>query len=248
MGTTTDKITRYWSKKDVNFLKKNWRLSSTGLAKIMKRDLHGIADKRNALGLPKRECDIVQLTSYQKMIIYGSLLGDGSVVKGKEDKNHRFSEAHSVKQKDYLLFKHKILKPFSGKFIEYPRKDGGRDVKFSTKAHFYFNELRKMFYDENGRKVIKYATLKKITHPLALAIWFGDDGNKEKDSYRIATGAYNIKEINDLIKWLKNYFGIKSYLHKHGKYWYLSIREDRFKFTKLIKKYLHKGLHYKLFR
>lgn len=247
MGTITNKITRYWPEKDIDFLKKNWRLSSTELAKIMKRDMHGIADKRKILRLPKRECDIVPLTFYQRMILCGSLLGDGSIVKGKEDKNCRFSEAHSIKQKEYLLLKHKQLKPFSGKFIEYPRKDGGRDVKFSTKAHPCFNDLRIMFYDKNGRKIIKFSTIKQITHPISLAMWFGDDGSKEKDSYRIATAAYSIQEIKILIKWLKDFFGIKGYLHKHGKYWYLSIREDRLKFTQLIKRYLPKGLHYKLF-
>ena len=248
MGTVTDKITKYWSKKEIDFLKKNWLLSSTELARIMKRDMHGIADKRKVLGLPKRECDIVSLTSYQKAILYGSLLGDGSIVKGGEDKNYRFSEAHSAKQKDYLLFKHEQLRPFSGKFIEYPRRDGGKDVKFSTKAHPCFTEFRKMFYDASSRKVVRPSTLRKITDPLSLAIWFGDDGNKEKYSYRIATGAYNIREVKSLINWLKKYFRIKSYSHKHGIYWYLSIREDRKKFTKLIKPYLHKGLSYKLLK
>jgi len=248
MGTITNKVTRYWSKKDINFLKNNWRLSNRELARVMMRDRRGITDKRKVLGLPTRECDIVPLTSYQKTILCGSLLGDGSIVRGKEDKNYRFSEAHSIKQKEYLLFKHEKLKPFSGKFIEYPRKDGGKDVKFSTKAHLIFKEFRRMFYNTEGKKTVKSASLSKITHPLALAIWFGDDGSKEKDSYRIATGTYGIKEIKRLIKWLKNYFNIKSYLHKHGKYWYLSIREDRWKFTKIINPYLHKGLRYKLFK
>ena len=85
-------------------------------------------------------------------------------------------------------------------------------------------------------------------HPVALAMWFGDDGNREKDSYRLATGAYDIREIKRLIVWLKKQFKIKAYLHKHGKYWYLSIREDRGKFTRLVASHLPKGLHYKLFK
>jgi hypothetical protein len=246
MGRTTNKITRYWSKKNISFLKNNWRLNNIELARIMGRDMHGILDKRKALGLPKRECDKVPLSFYQKMILYGSLLGDGSIVKGKEDRNYRFSEAHSLKQKEYLLFKHDKLKPFSGKFIEYYGKYG-KEVKFSSRAHPIFKEIRKMFYDSSGKKIIRAVSLKKITHPLALAIWFGDDGNKEKYSYRIATGSYSKKEIKRLIKWLKDFFGIRSYLHKHGIYWYLSIREDRMKFTKLIAIFVHKNLKYKLF-
>jgi hypothetical protein len=246
MGRITNKVTRYWSKKDIGFLKNNWRLNNIELARIMRRDMHGISDKRKVLGLPRRECDRVSLAVSQKMILYGSLLGDGSIVKGKEDRNYRFSEAHSSKQKEYLLFKHEKLKPFSGKFIEYYGKYGG-EVKFSSKAHPIFKEIRKMFYGSDGKKIIKVTSLKKITHPLALAIWFGDDGNKEKDSYRIATGSYSKKEVGRLIRWLKDYFGIKSYLHKHGIYWYLSIREDRAKFTRLIAPFVHNNIRYKLF-
>ncbi|MFH1714397.1 MAG: hypothetical protein ABH831_02280, partial [Candidatus Nealsonbacteria bacterium] len=234
MGTITNKISRYWPKDKIDFLKNNWQLTNKKIAKKINKQPKDVSDKRRALLLPLRECDAVPLSFNQKMILCGSLLGDGSIVRGKEDKNYRFSEAHSVKQKAYLLFKHEQLKPFSGKFIEYPGKYGA-EVKFSTKAHLIFKEFREMFYNIKGRKTIKSASLNKINHPLALAIWFGDDGNKEKDSYRIATGAYSVKEIELLIKWLKNFFGIRSYLHKHGKYWYLSIREDRLKFTKLIK-------------
>lgn len=248
MGTITSGISRYWSAQKIDFLKNNWKLSNKEVAKQIDKEPRDVGDKRRALGVPLRECDIVPLTFLQKQLIYGSLLGDGSIVRGKEDRNCRFSEAHSVKQKDYLLFKHRQLEPFSGKLIEYPRKDGGRDVKFSTKAHPCFNKLRMMFYDKGGKKIIKLGTLKQITHPIALAMWLGDDGSKEKDSYRIATAAYSVQEIKTLIRWLKDFFNINGYLHKHGKYWYLSIREDRMKFTKLIKSYLPKGLDYKLFK
>jgi len=248
MGTITNKVTIFWPKEKVDFLKNNWRLSSREIAKKLDKQPGDVSGKRKALGLPFRECDVVPFSFLQRQLVFGSLLGDGSIVRGKEDRNYRFSEAHSIKQKDYLLFKHEKLKPFSGKFISYPRKDGGRDVKFSTKAHPIFKEFRNQFYNNRGVKIVQNQSLKKIRHPLALAMWFGDDGNKEKDSYRIATGAYTVLEIKRLIKWLKNQFGVKSYLHKHGKYWYLSIREDRRKFTKLINPFLPKSLHYKLFQ
>lgn len=248
MGRITKKITRYWPEKSINFLKNHWRLSNKEIAIKLRKKPRDVGDKKKALGIPLRECDNKSLNFQQKTILYGSLLGDGSVVRGKEDKNCRFSEAHSIKQKEYLLFKYEKLKPFSGKFIEYQRKDGGRDVKFSTKSHICFNDFRKMFYDGNGKKIIKAATLANIKHPLSLAVWFGDDGNREKNSYRIATGAYSVSEIEIMIKWLKSQFNIKSYKHKHGKYYYLSIREDRTRFAKLIKRYLPKGLHYKLIK
>jgi len=248
MGTITSRISIFWPKEKIEFLKNNWKLSNREIAKKINKCPKDVAAKRKAIGLPLRECDVVSLSFLQKQLLLGSLLGDGSIVRGKEDKNCRFSETHSIKQKDYLLFKYEKLKPFSGKFISYRRKDGGRDVKFSTKAHPIFNSFRKMFYDKDGEKIIKPSTLKHITHPLALAIWFGDDGSNDIWDYRLATAKYSVKEIKLLIKWLKNTFKIKSFLHKHGKYWYISIRKDRWKFTKLIKSYLPKGLNYKLLK
>lgn len=183
MGTITNKITRYWPKKELTFLKNNWRLSNKKIGRRLDRNPRSVEEKRGALRLPLRECDVTPLSFLQKQLIYGSLLGDGSIVKGEKDKNCRFSEAHSIKQKEYLLLKHKRLQPYSGKFIEYPRRDGGADIKFSTKAHPIFNSFRKMFYNKNGRKIIQSSTLKYINHPIALAIWFGDDGSKEVNSY-----------------------------------------------------------------
>lgn len=247
MGTITNKITIFWPERDVNFLKRNWRLSNQEIGRKLNRNPKSVIEKRKALKLPHRECDIVPLSFLQHQLIYGSLLGDGSTVKGEKDKNCRFSEAHSVKQKEYLLFKFKELQPFSGKFIEYPGRYG-IEVKFSTKAHTIFNSFRKMFYNKNGQKIIKFATLKHITHPLALAIWFGDDGSKDTRSYRLATAKFSIKEIKLLIKWLKEVFKIESFLHKHGRYWYIAIRKDRWKFTKLVEPYLPECLHYKLWK
>lgn len=247
MGRVTNSVdTRWWTQKNVKFLKANRFRKRTAIARMLKRDHSGVAAKMRALGLSKRKCDEVPLTSFQKQLMYGSLLGDGSIALGNSDKNPRFSEGHSLKQKNYLLFKYKKLKPYSGKFIEYKTKWGG-EAKFSTVNHKEFHAIRSMFYNRRGKKVIKKLTLLQIIHPVALAMWFGDDGSKEKNSYRLATGAYSIAELKYLIRWLKNKFHINAYLHKHGKYCYLSIREDRFLFTKIVKPHLPKSMHYKLF-
>ena len=135
----------------------------------------------------------------------------------------------------------------SNHFIHWSKFRNWRmDVKFSTKAHSSFNLFREMFCDKNGRKIIKFSTLKHITHPLSLAMWFGDDGSNDVWDYRLATAGYSIEEIKCLIKWLKVTFGIEGFLHKHGKYWYISIRKDRSKFKKLIKPYLPKVMYYKI--
>jgi hypothetical protein len=87
MGTITPKISRYWPKRNIEFLKNNWKLNNDEIGRRINKQYKAVSDKRRALGLPLRECDAVPLTYLQKQLIYGSLLGDGSVVKGKEDKN-----------------------------------------------------------------------------------------------------------------------------------------------------------------
>lgn len=246
MGSFSNTVSRYWSKEEIEFLRAHSFMRGTELAALMKRG-RGINDKMRALGFPRRECDTVPLTDFQKQLIYGSLLGDGSIGRGVKDKNYRFSESHSLKQREYLLFKYEQLKPYSGKFIEYPTKWGG-EVKFSTHNHEEFTKIRPLFYSKNGKKMIKASTLRLINHPIALAVWIGDDGSKEKDSIRIATASYTVKELRLLINWLEDYFRITAYFHKHGQYWYLSIRrEDRFVLSDLVRDFLPRSMHYKLF-
>lgn len=100
MGTITKMASRYWPKEKIDFLKRNWTLSNREIGKKLDKRHKAVCDKRRALKLPFRVCDVKPLTYLQKQIIYGSLLGDGSIVRGKEDKNCRFSEAHSKKQKN----------------------------------------------------------------------------------------------------------------------------------------------------
>lgn len=150
MGRITPKITRYWLKESLEFLKNNWKLNNREIGRIINKHPQAVSVKRKALGLPFRECDVTPLSFFQKQLIFGSLLGDGSIV-------------------------------------------------------------------------------------------------KEKSEYRLSTACFSKKEVKLLIKWLKKAFSIESSLRKHGKYWYIAIQKDRWKFTKLVKSYLSKGLNYKLF-
>ena len=44
-----------------------------------------------------------------KQVLFGSLMGDGCLPKESKGVNIRFSEKHSFKQKDYLLWKKNIF-------------------------------------------------------------------------------------------------------------------------------------------
>lgn len=113
----------------------------------------------------------------QISVLIGSLLGDGTITK-----KGLFTEDHSPDQSEYLKFKATVLnaKPYALK------KQGSWSWRFSERMHCRINDqtrlLRSMFY-RDGKKVITEEVL-NLLNPLALAVWYCDDGNllKQKKS------------------------------------------------------------------
>jgi phage recombination protein Bet len=118
----------------------------------------------------------------QNQILLGSLLGDGTLAsqKGRNGCTY-FSEAHSEKQSEYLLWKSKNLSTFNPTIFTYKVKVKGCNydvVKMTTKSCSYFYNLRKDFY-KDGKKIVSKDILNQL-NDLGVAIWFMDDGNFKK--------------------------------------------------------------------
>ena len=119
------------------------------------------------------------LTSTQKEVLIGSLLGDGAISKSNALGSYRFYEYHCEKQLGYLEWKHAVLFPFSKKINrgESQMESGNVAVgyKFVTCLHPVFQESYEMFYKPDG----KYPDLSVVENlsPLSLAIWYMDDGS-----------------------------------------------------------------------
>ena len=74
-----------------------------------------------------------------------------------------------------------------------------------------------------------------LTSPLALAVWYLDDGGKKTDckAYHLHTNCYSLPQVEILKEALKKNFGISSAIHKQGKGFLLYIgarngQTDRF--------------------
>lgn len=132
------------------------------------------------------------LTDFQKDILTGSLLGDGCLPKSIH--NNRFTKNQCRKYHEYLLWHYERLKPYSGRFSEiysddelFCNEDGtlarrkterrliGYD--YATSQHPVFTKLRQIWYPD-GKKVVPENI--ELT-PLAIAIWFCDDGSNSFD-------------------------------------------------------------------
>lgn len=156
-------------------------------------------------------------TKKQKELLIGSLLGDGSLSKPKRGKSN-FSECHSVKQKEYLVWKNDLLKPFSRKLVSTPPieavfpngKIGKRKESWQcyTLYHQLFAEMEKQWYlrNENGYVLKNNRRIKCLPEEISVssfsfAVWFFDDGynNWSQRNAAISTDGFSEDECNRLV-------------------------------------------------
>lgn len=109
----------------------------------------------------------------------------------------------------------------------------------------------KCFIKKTDNKYIKIVPLniEEFLTPLALAIWFMDDGSNLGKGARIATNCFTLEEVKFLCNVLKNKFNILATPNKSGKdkgyIIYISVKSMPV-FTNIVKPYLLPSLYYKL--
>ena len=190
-----------------------------------------------------------ELSNIQKQMILGSLLGDMSI--GHPRKHHptcKLAIVHSTKQRDLFVKKVEILNEFMGSYREskYFDKRTNKEyytIRGNTKSHKIFNDIYEVLYI-NKIKTITQKYLDMINHPIALAYWFMDDGS---NNGTIATNCFTEKEVDLLINWLFNKYGIIATKQKNTRNYVLHIsNKSRFKFELLIAPYIIPSMRYKL--
>ena len=112
------------------------------------------------------------LSEQQMQVILGSLLGDGSLSANRRHRHGvRFRLGHGPAQYDYLDWKTSLLGNISHSIRM--AGTGAKFVDFQPLPELH--ELRESVYI-GGKKVLSEDYLKALT-PLALAIWYCDDGS-----------------------------------------------------------------------
>lgn len=178
------------------------------------------------------------LTDIQRSILVGTLLGDGHLETQDSGKTYRLKIEHQFVQKDYLEWIYSQFKEWvhSGIRIRI-KKNGYTYVLFDTYSHGAFRFYAQQFY-ESGTKIIP-KLIDALLDPMALAIWFMDDGSWKSDRHKtfiIHTLGYNRKDLETVQEVLKMKFGIETSLHQQKKkYWRLYVKsESAKKFRELI--------------
>lgn len=191
-------------------------------------------------------------------LINGSLLGDGymrnfSYKESSTSHNSKLCMKHSIKQKEYVLYKGELFKKFNYKVYFNKRKETstieGRKVcsesfTLCTQNNVKFNEIRTLWYPNNFKRVPKELRLT----PLTLAIWFMDDGSKHSSGYYLHTQGFCFEDISFLKSLLKKDLDIESTIHKaNSKQWFLYIpKKSVFLFNKIVFPYINNTMLYKI--
>ena len=129
----------------------------------------------------------MKFTKKDKSILIGLSIGDGYV--GIDNNSTVIKIAHSAKQKDYCVFKAKLLHSvFGGNtikvhdclatysiFVNNSKIKKTAPIVWVQKKSIHCKWLRDLLYPE-GKKRITDAVLNELD-PLAIAIWWLDDGN-----------------------------------------------------------------------
>lgn len=114
-----------------------------------------------------------RLSEQQWQVIFGSLMGDGNLSPNRRDRSGvRFRLGHGVKQTAYLDWKVSLLGNFA-----HSRRTNPKDAVFVDFTPLpELDELHKAVYFGDGKKHLSWDYLKALT-PLALAVWYMDDGS-----------------------------------------------------------------------
>ena len=113
------------------------------------------------------------LSQSQIQVILGALMGDGSLSKpvSKNDGSARFRMGHGAKQAAYLDWKVSLLEN-----IPHSKTSNAKGAVFADFTPLAeLGELQEAVYFGDGKKHLSWDYLKSLT-PLALAVWYMDDG------------------------------------------------------------------------
>lgn len=184
-------------------------------------------------------------------LLVGMLLGDACITK-----DGSLTIGHSIKQKEYLLFKKDRLKFFFN--FSYTERYCGKEKKYlecfiKSNTSPYLKLMRKIWYKPN--KVLSKKMIYKISEE-GLAYWYLDDGSlifqkdnkgeiKSRKGY-LNTQSFSFEENVLLQRMLKEKYNISTKIHKDKNYYRLYLNSTELKkLLDIISKYIPFSMKYK---
>jgi recombination protein RecA len=201
----------------------------------------------------------ILLSAMQVQVILGALMGDGNLSKPvrTDDASARFRMGHGAKQAAYLDWKVSLLAN-----IPHAKTGNAKGAVFADFTPLAeLAELREAVYFGAGKKHLTWEYLKSLT-PLALAVWYMDDGcftvRSKGVQERTAGGTGRIEicveamspgSRDRLAHYLRDTHGLQVKLMYRGtrKISVLQFSTSASeKFQKIVAPYIHPSMDYKL--
>jgi recombination protein RecA len=198
------------------------------------------------------------LSDQQTQVILGSLMGDGNLSPNLRGRTGtRFRLGHSAKQAAYLDWKVSMLGN-----IGCSRRTNAKGAVFADFTPLpELAELHDVVYFGDGKKHLSWEYLKALT-PLALAVWYADDGSftvKSKGVQERTQGgsgriticveAMSPGSRDRVTEYLRDTYGLDVKLVKSGARQMAVLvftTAASAKFQKLVAPYMHPSMEYKL--
>lgn len=194
----------------------------------------------------------LKLNRKQRSIIVGKLLGDGHLETQNSGRTYRLKIEHSSKQAFYVDWLYEQFQDW----VMTPPRAKKKLLKGIQHENYGFQTLSvgqlrfygKNFYDNQSRKRLPKQISKWLT-PLALAVWFMDDGSSKSKSHKavmLNTHCFTVRELNLIRSVLRSNFAIEATLRRQREGSQLMIAgpgADRF--YKLIRPHILPDFMYK---
>lgn len=182
------------------------------------------------------------LTEVQHSLVIGSLLGDGYM----QCKTHAYLKiGHSIKQRAYVDWKYELLSAFVRTKPKQYRGNGNRvGYRFCTRSLPILTPYFYLFYGKENKKSIPKNL---ILTPFSLAIWFMDDGSRNRKSIYLNTQQFLVQEQQFLLQLLYIQFGLQGNLNKDKQYWRIRLFQPSAQvFKQLVSPIIPDFMRYKL--
>ena len=184
------------------------------------------------------------LTSTQHAVLIGSLLGDGTLRRQRGKLNALLEVNHAYSSKKYVDYKYDVFKEYVLTPPKRRRGNGQRVAyRFTTRSLPVFTRYFDRFYVA-GRKRVPMGL--KLS-PLALAVWYMDDGSKSRSSCYLNTQQFSREDQETLQAFLRDQFSIETGLNRDKQYTRIRVTtEGTVKFFELIRPHVIDCFRYKL--
>lgn len=200
----------------------------------------------------------LKLNDRQREILVGTLLGDGHLETKNNGKTYRLKIEHTVHQKEYVEW---LFQQFR-EWIRTPPKERTRlitlhgrqkeykQIGFSTLSSGILRFYAQQFYVKDRSKKIVPKLIRRWLTPLALAVWYMDDGSIKSNTHRtvlLNTQGFEDIDLKHLQEALRTSYGIQTTVRKQkdGKQLYVPS-ESVDLFLRTIEPFILASMRYKL--